>query len=113
MVTGRDAVPVGDRRSSVYRKHQLGALPEYFEGWLQHLSWGFWFDNRPSNFYFAWIKIKLKDLLARMLIKDPNFRISAQECLDHPWVTSGRSFVVPIIDNDLLYNIVNFVNNTK
>jgi len=48
-----------------------------------------------------------------MLIKDPAHRISAKECLNHPWTNSYKKSKVPIIDNDLLYNIVNFVQKTN
>lgn len=29
------------------------------------------------------------DLLTKMLAKDPKVRISAKECLEHPWIVGG------------------------
>ena len=47
-----------------------------------------------------------------MLMKDKDKRISAIECLNHPWL-SNRTYNMPIFDNDLLYNIVNFGKKKK
>ncbi|KAL0207410.1 hypothetical protein P9112_012038 [Eukaryota sp. TZLM1-RC] len=42
----------------------------------------------------------LKDLISRMLIKDPSFRITIDEILDHPWLTEGGEYPLPRLKYD-------------
>lgn len=41
--------------------------------------------------YWKFISPEAKDLVSRMVIKDPALRISAKDALQHPWINSDHS----------------------
>jgi len=55
-------------------------------------------DNTPENIHLYWIRIEgqlqmqfsdeFKDLFIKMVLSNPNDRISIQEILNHPWIQS-------------------------
>ena len=50
-----------------------------------------------------------KDLIKKLLIKDPNKRYSAKEALAHPWIIKNKNIVK--IDNDKFAEIVKNLRN--
>eukprot|EP00485_Elphidium_margaritaceum_P004278 CAMPEP_0202696214 /NCGR_PEP_ID=MMETSP1385-20130828/9518_1 /ASSEMBLY_ACC=CAM_ASM_000861 /TAXON_ID=933848 /ORGANISM="Elphidium margaritaceum" /LENGTH=913 /DNA_ID=CAMNT_0049352331 /DNA_START=76 /DNA_END=2817 /DNA_ORIENTATION=- len=52
---------------------------------------------------FARVSVEAKDLIAKLLIKDPNNRISLQQSLKHPWFDPLKSQMTD--DNDLAHHI--------
>lgn len=71
-----------------------GRIPFYDENILALYSKiriePFEFPTKPVD-----ITSDLKDLIKRMLIKDPNERITLAEIKEHPWITKNGQFLLP------------------
>lgn len=65
------------------------------------------YNFRP--FPFARVSEGAKDLIARLLMKEPSLRISAQQALTHPWVRGIESFVTQPLMDEVFEGIKLFV----
>mmetsp|Transcript_28650 Transcript_28650/g.50961 ORF Transcript_28650/g.50961 Transcript_28650/m.50961 type:complete len:468 (-) Transcript_28650:1097-2500(-) len=65
------------------------------------------YNFRP--FPFASVSDGAKDLIARLLMKDPELRISAQQALTHPWVRGIDSFITAPLMDEVFEGIKKFV----
>lgn len=51
-----------------------------------------------------------KDLLSRLLTKDPDIRITANNACNHPWVTGNLPSPSSVMDVNIFNNIEQFSN---
>lgn len=65
------------------------------------------YNFRPAP--FTAVSDGAKDLIARLLMKDPELRISAQQALSHPWVRGIDSFVTAPLMDEVFEGIKQFV----
>ncbi|OMJ72145.1 hypothetical protein SteCoe_29483 [Stentor coeruleus] len=64
---------------------------------------------RPKT--FKSVSDYAKDLISRLLTKDPNHRITAQEAYMHPWIQGTIQSPYPVLPVNLLASIKNFMDS--
>jgi calcium-dependent protein kinase len=64
------------------------------------------------NFFptpFSQVSHSAKDLIARMIMKDPSLRITARQALSHPWIRGADTLMKPLMD-EVYQGIKSFIN---
>lgn len=66
------------------------------------------FDDEP------WPKISAaaKDLVRRLLVRDPAARLAIKEALEHPWLAAGGASDAPL-DVEVINRLQRFAKNSK
>jgi calcium-dependent protein kinase len=58
---------------------------------------------------FTQVSDSAKDLIARMIMKDPNLRITARQALNHSWIRGAATSMTPLMD-EVYQGIKSFIN---
>ncbi len=90
----------GDSDPVIFNKIRAGFNPVVAKGW------GAWFPAATS------ISAAARDLIAKLLTKDPAARCSARECLEHPWM-QGTDVPLQPLPSMVLTKINALVKKTK
>ena len=72
--------------------------------------------NASLNFRqkaFRSVSNPAKELISRMLMKDPQYRITAEEALNHRWISGASIPKTGILPSELVENIDKFVKSRK
>lgn len=89
----------GANDKEIFQAIRVGFTPE------QQKGWGPWFPITINCSHGA------RDLISRLLTKDPVSRLTAQEVLEHPW-TQGKDIPAHPLPLTVVTNLNNFVRKT-
>lgn len=70
-----------------------------------------YFDFTPEP--FDHVTDLAKDLIARLLMKNPMVRITANQALEHPWITQNSPLPDIVIDESIFNNIKAFTESAR